>query len=108
SSNAQYTMAESWNGSAWTIRSTPSPGSTYGNELSSVSCTSAASCIAVGSDYSSSGPQVSLAEGWDGTAWTVQTSPSLNSGATLSGVACVPATTCTAVGSAANALAERD
>jgi hypothetical protein len=45
------TLAETWNGTSWTIQNTPNPsGATY-SFLNDVSCTSASTCTAVG-DYS--------------------------------------------------------
>src|ERR1700727_1937865 len=67
--------------------------------LNAVACTSPASCTAVGSYVSAAG-QVSLAEGWDGSAWTVQPTPN-PAGAfstALDGVACGSAGACLAVG----------
>ena len=41
-------MAESWNGSAWTLQSAPGPSTTQGSQLTAVSCASATSCTGVG------------------------------------------------------------
>jgi len=99
------TLAESWDGSAWAIQSTPDPSATQGSQLNSVSCTSATSCTAVGSyqssDVSNFGAYQTLVEVWDGTAWTIATSP--NPSTThdiLEGVSCGTSQTCTAVGQA--------
>ena len=98
-SSTQFTLAETWNGSAWSITPTVNPtGSGFPN-LAGVSCTSSTACTAVGS-YFNPGTQVSLAERWNGTSWSVQTTPN-PSGATVSGlstVSCSTATTCTAAG----------
>jgi hypothetical protein len=80
-------LVERWDGSSWTIQNTPSVAG--GGALTSVSCTSATTCEAVGSG---------LAEGWDGSSWTLQSGPSVASATTLSGVSCTSATTCEAVG----------
>ncbi len=99
------TLAESWNGSAWAIQPTPNPNATQGSHLSAVSCTSATSCTAAGwyqsSDVSSFGAFQTLVEVWDGTAWSVRSTP--NSSAThdlLQGVSCGGSQMCTAVGQA--------
>jgi hypothetical protein len=97
-------LAERWDGSAWTIQTTPVPGGSFSNNLSSVSCPSATRCIAVGSDNP---PRVTdpLAEGWDGSSWLIQTAPLPGdaSGGGLTGVSCSTVTACTAVGSYDNA-----
>jgi hypothetical protein len=84
------TLAEEWNGTAWSIQTTPSP--TSEDVLNSVSCVSATACEAVGS--SSTG---AVAEAWNGTSWTAQPTPALG-GASLAGVWCVSAARCVAVG----------
>ena len=63
--------------------------------LSRVSCTSVTACTAVGFAASTSG---TLIESWDGTTWSVASSPSKGSGSSLADVSCLPAATCTAVG----------
>jgi hypothetical protein len=63
-------------------------------------------CIAVGYYDNSAGQQVTLAERWDGTGWSVQPTPnptgggpvSVN-GASLAGVSCTSPAACLAVGS---------
>lgn len=94
------TLAEVWNGSTWTIGTTPDP-STSLNQLEAVSCTAATACTAVGSYMGSASLQVTLGERWNGSSWTVQTTanPDLGSGDELSGVSCHAARACTAVGS---------
>lgn len=74
--SAFVSYAEAWNGTKWVVQKTPEPtGATAGN-LAGVSCSSPpGSCIAVGSYTTSGGVPVTLAEGWNGTKWTVQTTP---------------------------------
>jgi hypothetical protein len=68
--------------------------------LNGVSCASAANCTAVGDYYrTAAGPQPTLIERWNGTAWRVEPSPSIGPGSTLDSVSCPSATSCTAVGS---------
>jgi hypothetical protein len=103
-SNTGGTLAERWNGTSWTVQATPSPGDLGSSVLSAVSCTSSTSCTAVGGDFIGS-TEVTLAERWDGTSWTVQPTPNPASGpdgglAQLTGVSCTSSTVCTAVGSA--------
>jgi hypothetical protein len=105
-SNGQLvTLAESWDGSAWTTQTTPNPTATQGSSLSAVSCTSATSCTAVGqyqsSNVSNFGDFQTLAEVWDGTTWSLPSTP--NPSVThdlLLGVSCGASQTCTAVGQA--------
>jgi hypothetical protein len=49
---SQAAFAEVWDGSSWSIQSTPNPtGYGPGPGLSGVSCTSTAACIVVGSAF---------------------------------------------------------
>jgi hypothetical protein len=100
STQVETPLALSWNGSSWTAEDAVAPPSDYGAGLDGVSCTSANSCIAVGS-WLTGTTQDTLAEYWNGRTWTLQTSPSPNRSleAELSGVSCVTAANCTAVGS---------
>ena len=98
-------LAESWDGTDWTVQSTPNPTGARGSHLQGVSCTSATACTAVGS-YST-GRDVTLAQRWDGTDWTVQSTPNptgadssgLADSSDLKDVSCASVTACTAVGS---------
>ena len=97
-SGHDLTLAEAWNGSSWTLQSTPNPGGTTTTEFNSVSCASASACVAVGYDLTPS--YTLLAEVWNGTTWTIH-NPSLSGGGSagyLSGVSCTAASACTAVG----------
>ncbi len=69
----QFTVAESWNGTSWTLLHTPGPGS-FGNELLGVSCAAASACMAVG-DFIGNGNGMTLAESWNGTSWSVVKTP---------------------------------
>ena len=93
------TLAENWNGTAWSIQSTPTPSGSIGGFLNGVSCTSASACTATGF-YETSTSELTLAEGWNGTAWAIQSTPA-PTGATaaeLYGVSCTSTSACTAVG----------
>ncbi len=114
SSYEQLKLAERWNGTNWTIQSTPNPTGATSSQLQGVSCTSTTACTAVGDYDNSSGHIVTLAERWNGTSWTIQTTPNPSAAnGVLSGVSCTAATVCTAVGSSTNSagtgvtLAER-
>jgi hypothetical protein len=90
SGSVTVTLAEVWNGSTWTVQPTPSPSGSNFSFLQAVSCTSATSCVATGSN---------LAEGWNGTSWSLQTLAKLGGKATdMSSISCVSATACVAVG----------
>jgi hypothetical protein len=91
------TLAESWNGTKWSVVPSPSNG-TAANDLDSVSCVSARACTAVG-DTNSGGSDQTLAERWNGTKWSVVPSPSNGTGSNdLFSVSCASASSCLAVG----------
>jgi len=70
------TLAEHWDGSAWKVIPTLSPGgSSAFPSLRGVTATSATDAWAVGFTSLTSGV-TTLAEHWNGTAWSVVTSPS--------------------------------
>jgi hypothetical protein len=73
----RITLALHWNGSSWSVVSTPNVG-TNENFLWSVSARSPSDVWAVGS-YSVPWFQT-LTEHWDGTSWTVVPSPNLDDG----------------------------
>jgi hypothetical protein len=101
----QQTLAEQWNGTTWAIQPTPSSysgGAGSGSELAAVSCSSATACTAAGASTKTSGNGLTLAEGWDGSTWAVQSTPN-PSGATnpvFFAVSCPSATACTGTGAA--------
>jgi hypothetical protein len=101
---ASQTLTESWNGSAWSVKESANAPEAEWNKLSGVSCPSASSCFAVG-EYrheTLSGSPKTLAESWNGSAWTLQSSPT-PTGANadpLQSVSCTSSIACTAVGRA--------
>lgn len=99
-STAYLGEAESWNGKAWTVESTPAPASGDSGFLSGVACPAAAECMSVGYVQDASGNDTTLAESWTGKAWatTATVNPKSSSTEQLFGVACPSATSCTAVG----------
>jgi hypothetical protein len=96
------TLAEHWDGSSWSLQSTPDPSEaayTGGDRLLGVSCLSSQSCVATGTFVDSdSGNQVALVAQWDGTSWTPQPTPDAGYYAVLDGVSCPSAQFCSAVG----------
>ncbi|HEX7245257.1 MAG TPA: PKD domain-containing protein [Solirubrobacterales bacterium] len=102
-------LAEHWDGSEWVITSPAEPAGGTEARLESVSCTSAANCVAVGSYRNASNVQKTLAEHWDGSEWTIESAPNPGSASAsrLTGVSCPTSTTCVAVGSYQSAGTER-
>jgi hypothetical protein len=106
-STTTVTLAERWNGTAWSIQHTPNPAGAQGSGLGAVSCASASACIAVGAYNTGPTSGGSLAERWNGTAWSIQHTPN-PAGAPVSllnGVSCASATACTAAGGYNNGTA---
>jgi hypothetical protein len=95
-------FASLWNGgSSWTRLSIRTPAGAQGDEqLRAVSCPSADSCTAVGWYTNNSGAEVTLAEHWNGSDWSIEPTPNpARSGQHLTGVSCRATTSCEAVGS---------
>jgi hypothetical protein len=93
------TLAERWNGTEWIKLTTPNPSGGRYNKLLGISCGATSSCEAVGYTQTESGTVTTLAESWNGTSWTLQTSPNqTGSNNVLSAVSCTSAAACTAVG----------
>jgi hypothetical protein len=92
------TLTEQWNGTQWSVVSSPSPG-TNGNELSAVAAVSANDVWAVGNFGNNNSLGMTLIEQWNGTQWSVVSNPNPGSFADgLSGVAVVSANDIWAVG----------
>jgi hypothetical protein len=94
-------LVELWNGTSWSVTSTPNPGSDF-NGLYGVSCTSPSSCTAVGSSNLS----YPLVESWDGSSWTAVTTPNVGQ-AVLYSVSCTAGDACTAVGNTSSTDSDR-
>lgn len=98
------TIAESWNGSGWTLQGTVGTGNppNSGAAWAAVRCQSATKCTAVGAWANGSVTETpsTLISTWDGTTWTQQSSPNPGSnGNMLAGIACTHAgSICEAVG----------
>jgi hypothetical protein len=90
------TLAESWNGTSWTIE--PTKKLVY-SQLSAVSCIHGTRCFATGSQNDTRLP---LAERWTGTKWVVESSvvtpPRHVNDVSFNGISCTTDNTCTAVG----------
>jgi hypothetical protein len=96
-----HALGEGWNGTSWVKQDVPNPSGFQISELHGVACSSP-DCEAVG-DWSASQfgfPSSTLAEQWNGTAWSIQSTPN-PTGATesaLQALVCTAATACVAVG----------
>ena len=104
---ATLALAPSVASAAWTVPPTPSVEGAFDSSLQAVDCSSANSCIAVGSYVTFDGGPPSLrplAERWDGTSWQIVPTPDLPGGGAgrLSGVSCPWPTFCFAVGTLGN------
>jgi hypothetical protein len=104
----EKTLTERWNGSSWSIVSSPNPSEAKGFvNLIDVSCLSPNSCFA-GGYYASSVTEgtslenKTLVETWNGTEWTIQSSPNAAGKpySVLWGISCTSSIICTAVGAA--------
>jgi hypothetical protein len=98
------TLAESWNGSRWSIQPTPNPRGAAGSGLAAVSCRSRIACTAVGNYQGRSGRTRILVEHWNGNKWSTQPSsnPATATSITLTDVSCGSNLACTAIGSYRN------
>ncbi len=91
------TLTEEWNGSTWSIVTSPDPAGTEPAELSSVSCYDATHCVAVGNV--GTGTTASFSEIWNGSAWSLMSTKNPGrEGGDLEGVSCPSPTLCMAVG----------
>lgn len=97
----QVPLAMTFNGSAWSLTSVATTSETAAAVLTAVSCVSSTSCTAVGSQTDSFAHEESLAVGWNGSSWSVQSTPSIEGEApnSLRGVSCSAPSQCLAVGS---------
>jgi hypothetical protein len=95
------TLAEKWNGTGWSLVNSPNASSTQGNYLNAASCPSTSFCVAAG-EYAASTNFRTLAEKWNGTRWSLLSSPNPNdgglSGDQLFAVSCTGAAFCMAAG----------
>src|SRR5205814_1373926 len=69
------TLVEHWNGAAWSFVTSPNTSTTQPNRLYGVTCSSASDCWAVGGYWDDANVSHTLTEHWNGTAWSIVTSP---------------------------------
>src|SRR5207249_6391858 len=95
-----HTFAAHWNGAAWSFVTSPNTSTTQPNRLDGVTCSSASDCWAVGGYWDDANVSHTLTEHWNGTAWSIVTSPntSVTESNRLFGVTCNSASDCWAVG----------
>jgi hypothetical protein len=97
------TLAEHWDGSSWSIQTTPNPTGAFRDALSGVWCGSPSFCTAVGQyQYLGNNVPATLAESWDGTSWTIPNTADTGSG--LANVSCSSASNCMAVGGSSDGV----
>ena len=96
SSFKDQTLIEHWNGSTWSIVSSPNPGSDN-NDLFGVAGLSTNNVWAVGAFDTSNGSQT-LIEHWNGSTWSAVSSPNPGLDNVLTGVVAVSANDVWAVG----------
>jgi hypothetical protein len=98
-------LTEHWNGKSWSLLASHPPNRAY-SWLSSVSCAATTSCMATGyfstSQFNAKGSKT-LVERWNGTGFSLGSSPNAAFYNILDGVSCVSATVCIAVGRSATA-----
>lgn len=98
--NEWRTLIERWNGTSWTIVSSPNI-SLFMNYLDEVTCISADDCWAVGG-YTAGAKWLTFAQRWDGNSWKTVDAPSTDQpgGNFIYGLSCASAKDCWMVGSA--------
>ncbi len=90
-SSKSLTLAERWNGTSWSVMSTPNVEGATANELEKISCVSSSDCWAVG-NVNKSGP--ALAEHWNGTSWSINSPASMPE--RLKDISCGSSSSCVA------------
>jgi hypothetical protein len=94
------TLTEHWDGTAWSVVSSPNTSATQENDLYSIACVSASDCRAVGYFIGANSYRQTLIEHWNGMSWALDPSPNTSAAQSnyLYGVTCVSAANCWAVG----------
>ena len=91
-------LAESWNGSKWSLTGPVPSGS--GTSLYGVSCIAPSNCQAVGFLSTGTSSEKTLIVEWNGASWSLVSTPNpANPFSSLSGVSCASSDFCEAVGS---------
>jgi hypothetical protein len=94
------TLTEHYDGTAWSVVGSPNGTSTDTNQLFGVACGSTTNCWAVGAWTGLNGITSTLIEHYDGSAWSVVSSPDVSTvgGNGLQAVTCLSDTDCWATG----------
>ncbi len=93
------TLTEQWNGTAWNIVASPDPSGNTGSSLYGIAAIAANNVWTVGYYFNSSGVFTTLIEEWNGTKWSIVSSPNRGTdGSTLTGISAISATNIWAVG----------
>jgi hypothetical protein len=90
----------------WAAQTVPAASADGFGQLTAVSCSAPRTCVAVGSAVSRASGQVTIAERWNGSQWSLQATPPPASAflgdeqkSSLAGVSCGSRSACVAVGS---------
>jgi hypothetical protein len=107
SSSVSQPFAATWNGTSWTqTAAVPTVAGSTGTGLTSISCSSGTSCMAVGTYLDGTGTPLPYSATWSGSSWTRRTvaTPSGASATFLTSVSCTTGTACTTVGYSTTSL----
>ncbi len=97
-----HAIVDRWNGSTWSAGPDVTPPGSLASLLWNVDCVTSSDCWAVGAqELAGQKSPVSLAEHWDGSAWSVVPTPDI--GGYLFSVTCTGTSNCWAVGTAFDA-----
>lgn len=102
SSIIDRTLTEEWDGSSWAIVDSPNTSATANDNLRAVVCTSGLQCWAAGSSSESGGTDQALIEEWNGSSWTVSSTPAPAETGYLNGITCASDSECWSVGAFGN------
>jgi hypothetical protein len=105
-SGTDESLIEQWNGTAWTIVPSPNPAGSGLTELSSVYAVSPTDAWAVGYYFNADREQVPVSEQWNGTSWTVVSTPAPSTQSYLASVSGSSASDVWAVGYYANSAGD--
>ncbi len=97
STDIYHTLIEHWNGSRWSLVASPDVG-TDGEALNGVAAVSSTNVWAVGYSFTGSVKGETLIEHWDGSRWSIVTSPNVAQHSYLNSIAAISSTDVWAVG----------
>jgi hypothetical protein len=89
-----------WSGATWTTTGAPSPGTTRAELLSGLSCVGPSLCMAAGSQVRNTASKflTPLVMQWNGSTWSLATTPVPSTVSALATVSCFDPTSCVAGG----------